>query len=682
MSHFSLRALGGASLLTLTLFVTFPPHTALAQEEPDVTITRGKLQQSQTVSTVAQARQQINRTAGGVAVVDKAQFENKYAQNFQDTLSYVPGVYAQKRYGEEVRLSIRGSGISRGFHLRGITLLQDGIPFTLADGGSDFQEADPLALQHIEVYKGGNALQYGSNTLGGAINLVSPTGYTAGGDQVRLEAGSENTYRANMRSGRVFGNQDYFVSLTTSDTNGYRQHSDQSNVKLNANYGIKISDTVETRFYLSNNIIEQDLPGTLTRFNALNNRDRASAAALSGDQKRDIRSTRLSNKTSIALNDTTTLEGGLFVNFKQLFHPIFAVVDQKSTDYGVFSTLKGQYMTGEYLNRYRVGVTTQMGQTEALLFTNVRGNRGIKTAEADQKAKNYTAFGENQFFVTPTVALVTAAQLTWASRENIDRFNPSRTDERLYRSFNPKVGVLYEPVAGQQFFANVSKSNEPPTFSELTQTGTTGFIPLSPQQAWTAEIGTRGSSGNVSWDASLYRSWVKNELLQFNTGLGTGIPASTFNANKTLHQGFELGFTVDITETVSWQNAYTYSDFRFQGDRQFGDNDLAGVPPHFYKTSVRYTDPDKWYAAPNLEYVPTGAFVDFANTTDASSYATIGFEAGYELNDRVSVFVDARNLLDKEYISNFSTATTATSSSALYYPADGVSAFAGVVVKF
>src|SRR5690606_39652982 len=107
-------------------------------------------------------------TPGGVALVPSETFEDRYTLNFEDTLARTPGVYAQKRFGEEVRLSIRGSGLSRGFHLRGLTLLQDGIPFNLADGSADFQEADSLAMQRIEVYKGANALQFGSSNLGGS----------------------------------------------------------------------------------------------------------------------------------------------------------------------------------------------------------------------------------------------------------------------------------------------------------------------------------------------------------------------------------------------------------------------------------------------------------------------------------------------------------------------------------
>ncbi len=684
------RLKSGVSMLTLLMVLQAMPTKAhpTVKEEPYLTITQGNLVQSDTVPTVAAAERAIRQTPGGVAVVPFKDIEKKYIQNFQDTLSFVPGVYAQKRFGEEVRLSIRGSGISRGFHMRGITLLQDGVPFNLADGAGDFQEADPLALQYIEVYKGGNALAYGGNSLGGAINMVSPTGYSAPGNQVRVEAGSENTYRTNVRSGVVSGNQDAFASLTTTSSNGFRQHSEQSSVKFNSNYGVKLLDNLETRFYLSANAIEQELPGSLSRFDALHNPDKANPAQVTGtppqqngDQKRDIRSLRLANKTAYRVSSTQTLEGGVFMNLKDLFHPIFEVVDQETFDYGGFGTLKGNYALGEYQNRYRLGFIAQAGTTDSLRYTNVRGNRGTLTGDADQKAQTYNIFAENHFYVVPTVALVTGSQLTWASRESFDNLNPSKSDDRVYQSFNPKLGILYEPVAGNQFYANVSKSNEVPTFNELTQSGTTGFIPVNAQQAWTAEVGTRGHHRRYSWDISLYRSWVKDEMLQYTTG--AGIPASTFNADRTIHQGLELGLDVAITDTVTWQNAYTYSDFRFQGDRQYGDNRLAGVPEHFYKTAVRYTNPQGWYIAPNLEWVPVGAEVDFANTLDAPGYAVLGLETGYDINERVSLFADARNLTDEKYISNFSTITKATSgNSSVFYPGEGISAFAGIVVRF
>jgi len=684
----------GVSLAALLFLSLSNSATAEGEKTPKplhVTINQGTLMQSQTVPTVAEAERRINQTPGGVALLSAEQFNQKYVQNFQDSLAYVPGVFAQKRYGEEVRLSIRGSGISRGFHLRGITLLQDGIPFNLADGSGDFQEADPLSLQHIEVYKGANALQYGGNGLGGAVNLVSPTGYTAPGTQLRVEAGTDNTYRTNIRTGGVMGATDGFLSLTATDSNGFRQHSDQSNIKLNTNVGVKLSDRLETRFYLSSNVIEQDLPGTLTRANALSgNRTRAGGTSITDDQKRDIRSVRLSNKTSYMLNNDQTIEGGVFANYKELFHPIasfIGTIDQESVDYGGFGALKGNGQVGSFLSRYRVGFTSQANSVDALVFGNRRGNRGATIAnpavslasDADQKAETHVLYGENSLYVTPELAVVTGGQLTWAAREVFDNTR-NRNDERTYRAFNPKVGLLYEPIAGRQFYTNLSKATEAPTFSELTQSGTGIFTPIEAQRSWTFEVGTRGSEGRVSWDLSVYRSWLRNEFLQFTPGV-SGVPASIFNAGKTMHQGIELGFDVKLTNEITWQNAYTFSNFKFKDDVQYDDNDIAGVPPHFYKTALRYQQ-ERFYVAPNLEWVPVGAQVDYANTTDAGGYAILGAEAGYNLTDNVTVYVEGRNLTDETYISNFSTTNAANANSALYYPGDGISAFAGVTVRF
>ena len=124
--------------------------------------------QSPEAEVVRDAREQIERVPGGVAVVGREAFEDQYALTFRDTLGLVPGVFAQPRFAEEVRLVIRGSGLGRNIHLGGVTLLQDGVPINLADGSGDFQEIDPAVIRHLEVYKGANGLVHGASSLGGA----------------------------------------------------------------------------------------------------------------------------------------------------------------------------------------------------------------------------------------------------------------------------------------------------------------------------------------------------------------------------------------------------------------------------------------------------------------------------------------------------------------------------------
>ncbi|MEP3247188.1 MAG: TonB-dependent receptor [Sneathiella sp.] len=655
----------------------------------EVTAPREEVNFSLTVPDNDQARQQINRTPGGVDLVEGKELEDRFVLNYEDSLSFVPGVYAQKRFGEEVRLSIRGSGLSRGFHLRGINLLQDGIPFNRVDGAGDFQELDNFATQRLEVHKGGNALQHGGTTLGGAINTITKTGRSDTGHRITVEAGSDKTYRMNAQSGQVYGDTDLFISLTGMTSNGYRSHDDQQNFKFNGNVGTSIGDTVETRFYLSANDIDQELPGSVSRSVALNDPTASNASAASSDWKRDIRSIRLSNKTSFEMGDDEQLDIGGFVNAKELFHPItpfVGIIDQESRDGGLFADFSGSTDIQGHKNQYRIGLVGQYGVTDAKVFQNLSGKKGNLTANADQEAMSLMLYGENQFFLNPDLALIAGAQVTWSRRKVTDKVTPAESDSKNYAAFNPKIGVLYEPVKDIQLFANISKSDEVPTFSELTQSGTTGFTPVESQKAWTIEAGTRGSYQRASWDLSVYRAWIKDEMLQFTTG--AGIPASTFNADKTIHQGVELGFDIQLAEnlfsdndTLSWNNSYTFADFYFDGDAQYGDNDIPGQARHFYQTELRYDHKDGWFIAPNIE-VSSSADVDFENTLDTPGYALLNVSAGYRINETVNLYVDARNLLDRKYISTFSTIVNTAGNTAVFYPGEGFRAFAGMRVAF
>src|SRR5690606_17788420 len=132
-----------------------------------------------------------------------------------------------------------------------------------------------------------------------------------------------------------------------------------------------------------------------------------------------------------------------------------------------------------------------------------------------------------------------------------DRFLADGDDsgQKSFTSFNPKLGALWRYAPGQQAFANVSRSSEPPTFSELNPTATPGFADLKPQKAITAELGVRGETSRVAWDAAIYRAWVKDELQLFVVP-GSGASGFALNADETVHQGLELGASARLFENL------------------------------------------------------------------------------------------------------------------------------------
>lgn len=199
-------------------------------------------------------------------MVDAETYKTGRSSTLQDALGLATGVFVQPRFGaEEARISIRGSGLQRTFHGRGLLLMQDGVPINLADGSFDFQTIEPLAADHVEVMRGANAWRYGATNLGGAINFVSPTGKTASPADLRYEGGSFGYHRLYGAFAQDFGAWDGFVSLSHSEQDGYRKHAQQENQRVFANLGGRINDRISTRFYLTHVDSDSALPGNLTK---------------------------------------------------------------------------------------------------------------------------------------------------------------------------------------------------------------------------------------------------------------------------------------------------------------------------------------------------------------------------------------------------------------------------------
>ena len=234
------------------------------------------------VLSAQQALTEINNTPGGVAVVPAAAYKySTVANTIKDILDYVPGVFAQPKWGDDTRLSIRGSGLSRNFHLRGVQLYMDGIPINTADGYGDFQEIDPTAYKYVEVWKGANALQFGANSLGGAINFVIPTGRDPWPNGVSVDMGAFGFKRLQANAGGANGPWDGFVTAATQASDGFRDHSFGSATRVSGNVGYQFSPDAETRFYFNANEIRQRIPGTVTKQSALTETSRSPGASAS-----------------------------------------------------------------------------------------------------------------------------------------------------------------------------------------------------------------------------------------------------------------------------------------------------------------------------------------------------------------------------------------------------------------
>lgn len=663
-----------------------PADSPITLERFDVSSDRTK---SLTVPSAEAARIRISLTPGGVETIDASRFLRGRASTVADTFALSPGVIAQSRFGsDEARLSIRGSGLQRTFHGRGLRILQDGVPLNLADGSFDMQAFEPLSAAYINVWRGGNALAYGASTLGGAIEYVSRTGRDGPTFLSRLEAGSDHYRRASLSAGGTRGELDAYGSFTHQSQRGPRAHAEQSNQRFFANAGARLSAHAETRLYVTAVRSDSELPGNLTKAQVHADPAQAAAANVALDQKRDFDLLRAASKTTVRTG-TTVWDFAAAWTYKDLDHPIFQVIDQLSNDLLLGATALHTSEVGGYENRLRAGILYQRGTIQAANFTNSAGRRGPLVSAATQTATNVETFLENQFAIGRKLTLVLGASASANERENHPTFGAGSHYDLGYDRVMPKLGLRWDH-RDVQLYANFSGSYEPPSFSETLTVNTA----RDAQIATTWEFGSRGTHGPLRWDATVYHAALRHELLALDHDNNPATPAATVNADSTTHVGFEFATEIDLlgrswnsgtppAERLVVRAAWTVGQFRFDDDPRYGNNTLAGLPRHLLRGELTWETATGWYAGPTVEWVPEKTFIDFRNTFAADPYAIGGFRFGRRPAEGWSWFVELRNAFDRTYVATTGVIENASGvDQPQFLPGDPRSVFCGIEFRW
>jgi len=684
---------------------------------PEVLVS-GKSNASLTVQEFKSKEQELAQRAGAVEVINANSYKTGRYSTLKDALQWAPGVYVQPRFGqEESRISIRGSGIQRGMcGGRGIQLLQDGMPINFADGTFNMQSIEPLATRYMEVYRGANSLEYGSTNLGGAINFVSFTGYDTPPLTARFEYGSFNTFKGQVSSGCVLGKYDYYSSISTGFTDGYRNHSNQSNMRLFSNIGDKISEHLETRLYFTYVQTLSQMPGGLTKSQLESNPKQANPTNSRNNWQKDYDFLRVADKTTWQEGENKA-EAQVYWNHVNFTHHAMALfLGDVNDDLGFMLQWKNEQEVLQHQNKLTLGLNPSWGITDEPVYLNNNGNAGKQIDHDEELASNLNFFVQDQFYLTKKLSTVAGTAVTYAVRQNTSLWNqPNNIDNsgtQTYWGYSPQWGLLYDVTPEAQLFGNISRSFSPPSFAELVNPSYQGIMPLKATTATTLETGTRGRAGRYRWDLAYYYSWVENEIFPYSVTTPTGPSVLNTNAGQTIHQGVELGFDVTLCNSLFCHSTTTtatldkkkefdfpkngrdrlylkqvglFNDFHFANDPQYGNNQLPGIPLLYYRAELLYEHPRGFYAGPNVEWVPVGYNVDAAATLFTAPYAILGFKMGYRPKRGCSFYVETMNLSNTTYAATTGVIANAQAPKAYlaqFFPGDGASIYGGIEYTF
>lgn len=664
-----------APLFLACLLASAALHAEDAAQLDSITVSGEKY------DAVASARAALSEVPGGTNVVDMRQVEQGRVAGVADVLAFQPGVYAQSPGNEGVKISIRGSGINRGpgAHASGNHILLDGLPLT-GSGGTPYELLEPLWLSRVEVLRGANGFARGALALGGAVDYITRSGFDAPRLQVRMEAGSDGYLKRHLASGQVVGDLDYYVGITDLHYDGQQDHAAGSAKGVVANLGLQLTADLETRFFLRYRETEHKTPGRLTQSQIDDDPTQANAGNVARNARREQPgSTWLANKTTLRLDDVSSLELGLVyhhypMDLMDLMESPYRIrVDYSdisaTLNYRREHTLFGLNSNTVIGWRTTANLPSSDSQESAYQPLNASGTLypvGTVTREYSHQGSDNVLHLGNELQLAPRLWLTSGLALIYTQRE-VEVTRPE-TNQKLSEGtwdYAPRLGLRYRLESGTELYGNLSRSVEPPHPWSMIWGSPTRFpvsnqpwsnrqstpVSLDNQTATTLELGARGDSVLGQWDLAWYYSRVNHELLTIE--IEPNIFAES-NASATVHQGIEAGLASTLWQgdkrgALTLRQAYTFSDFHYRDDDAFGSNALPGLPRHYYQGELRYQHPAGVYLGLNTQHA-SRVPVDYANSWYADAYTTFGAIVGYDAPKQDwQAWLELRNLTDERY---------------------------------
>ena len=639
--------------------------------------------------TVTRTDQSLSVVPNSIAVVQRDQIEfAERRTSLDESLRGIPGLFVQNRrnYGLSGGIGVSIRAPQPRFGLRGIAIIQDGIPITTADGTTEPGNVDLGSVGRIEVIRGPSSVLYG-NSAGGVINLTTTF------DRSRkltirpdVQFGSYGYNRQQIRADGGDAKTQFMFSASRFETDGFRANSAAEILQTNLLVRRELGPNTEVRGVFNfNDTPYAENPSFLTE------------AEARGEPLRDandvcIAGACLARGVALARNwgeSARQGQGGLTLEHR------FSETDRlRVTGWGMWRNLdavgafrnvtlgrNGFGFRSEYLGGTQAGTVgldwaagfdlssqnddrMEFGQVAPA----VTGGRATKGAlDIDQTEDLLSAGPFAQIGISPNDRVRVSAGVRWdhydftAGDRRLD--DGDQSGDRTMSQVSPSVGVTFAAADGVNLFGNVATAYETPTTVELSQspTGGGGFNQeLGPQDLTSVEFGARGliRPARLRYEATVFVSTVDNALVSFQNA---SEEVFIRNAGKSSRDGVELALDWVPTASFSTRVAYTYQDFVFEefvvGGNDFAGNLEPGAPRNRMFFGANYTAPFGLRSGASVRWVDKFA-ANNANTVFNWSYTVVDLRFGYDGHwggVDVRPFLGIDNLFDERYNSSIIT---------------------------
>jgi iron complex outermembrane receptor protein len=644
---------------------------------------------------------------------DKEQIQQGQPQvNLSETLVRAPGVVANTRqnYAQDLQISIRGFGARSTFGVRGIRIIADGIPLTMPDGQGQAANIDLSSAQRVEVLRGPFSALYG-NSSGGVINVFTedgPENLTITGS---AWGGSFDSSRIGLKVGGQEGKVNYIFDTSRFDTEGFRDHSAATRDTANGKVRLDISEDTNVTFianYL--NQPETQDPLGLDKAQLEANREQAGTNAELQNTRKSIENSQAGAvlEHKLSAEDSIRVLGYAGKRSVRQYLAIVArgVIDLDRDFGGLDARWTRQTLLAERPFTFTAGVNYDNMQEARQAFNNDAGNIGALVRDEDNTVFNFDQFAQAEWAIAERWILSGGLRHTSVKFESEDHFiipgtNGDDSGSIEFSDTTPVAGLVFKVTPTLNFYGNVGKGFETPTFAELAYRSTSATVngfnfDLKPAESTNYEIGVKAYVGtNTRINAAVFKIDTENEIVVFSNSGGRSVFQ---NVDSTTREGLELGLDSNLGRGFTGVLSYTYIDASF--DNSFGTcvgfctsvagpnatvpagNKIPGIP-----SNMVYGELGWRYAPFGLSTALEARWVDEVFTNDlndesAEAYTVMNLRVGFEQKlsgFRLTEFARIDNIFDEEYVGS----VIVNEANRRYYePAPGTNYTVGLAVSY
>ena len=557
----------------------------------------------------------VDRLTAPVSVLTDADIEARGQSLIADLLRTIPGAAVNRSgpQGSLTQLRLRGS---EGNH---VLVLVDGVEVSNPNTGEfDFGSLRAEDVERIEVLRGEQSALWGSDAIGGVVNIITRAGETHEGYILSLEGGSFNTLEGQISgviplgkaalsvNGNAFRTDGYDVSGLNGEKDGAKSRA--VNLGLNGvDLGpVSLSGKFSTSHAISGFDSDTDFDGRLNNTHAV----------LTTDSK----TARLSGRFD-------TSDG-----IRHLINLAYTDTKQNTTGTGFRNDTTGKRTQANWAAKKDFGAhsLTLLGEVEREDFSNFGGPGAFQ---------NQSHAITNKALAADWNYHKNALSLSGSARADFnDRFKNSQT-------WRIGAGYKFENFGGR-IRASVGTGIKNPTMTELFGFFPGSFTPnpdLKPETSTGYDIGWEQKLGTWKVTLDYFHSDLKDEIYTvFNPNFTSGVAN---RANKSTREGVEVEARGNVGETLR-----VYGSMSFLNAKE---NGLAEIrrPKFLASGTLNWQALDRLALSLSADHTGSQFDTDFAtfSRVKLKAYTLVGLNARYAVNDHLTFSIRGENLLDENY---------------------------------